>query len=124
MLYRYLRNIGLHKEIQNNLKNRVYASNEVKGIFHMVSNVYHARLKTFKQLIVCLSIMFLIMFLFNIAYIEDKYIAVVSVLIAFIFAFFVMVYAYYFWVAKEKNQFIRCIEIGYPDLAEKLKFEA
>lgn len=122
MIYRYWWNAGLHKEIQNNLKNRVYSYNEVKGIFNMVSNLYRARLKTFKQVIVFLAIMFFVSFLLNIVYIEDKYIAVVSVLVTLIFAFFVMVYAYFIWVVKERNQFIKCIETGYPEWIEKFEF--
>ncbi len=124
MVYRYWWNNGLHKEIQNNLKNRIYPYNEVKGIYNMVSNLYRARLKTFKQVIVLLSIMFFVSFLFNIVYIEDKYIAVMSVLVIVIFFILVMIYTYFIWVVKERNQFIKCIEIGCPDLVEKFEFSS
>ncbi len=51
----------------------------------MVSNLYHARLKTFKRLTIFLTLMFLAMFIFNIINIEDKFIAVISVLVVCVF---------------------------------------
>ncbi len=66
-------------------------------------------------------LMFLAMFIFNIINIEDKFIAVISVLVVCVFAFFVMLFAYFNWVVKERNQFIKCIKTGYPDLAAKFE---
>ena len=119
---RYWWNKGLDKKMQNKLKTGLYSYEEVDGIFQMVSNLYHARLKTFKQLTIFLTLMFLTMFIFNIINIEDKFIAIISVLVVFVFAFFVMLFAYCNWVVKERNQFIKCIKIGYPDLAAKFEF--
>lgn len=123
MIYRYWWNSGLHKEIQYNLKNHICSYNEVKAVHSMVSNLYHARLKNFKYVIIFLSIMFFVAFLFNIVYIEDKYIAVMSVFYTVIFFILVMIYAYFIWVVKERNQFIKCIKIEYPDLVEEFKFD-
>lgn len=67
-------------------------------------------------------LMFLAMFIFNIINIEDKFIAVISVLVVCVFAFFVMLFAYFNWVVKERNQFIKCIKMGYPDLITKFEF--
>ncbi len=51
-----------------------------------------------------------------------QFIAVISVLVVFVFAFFVMLFAYFNWVVKERNQFIKCIKMGYPDLITKFEF--
>lgn len=119
---RYWWNKGLDKKMQNKLKTGLYSYEEVDGIFQMVSNLYHARLKTFKRLTIFLTLMFLVMFILDIINIEDKFSAVVSVLVVFVFVFFVMLFAYFNWVVKEKNQFIKCIKTGYPDLAAKFEF--
>lgn len=119
---RYWWNKGLDKKMQNKLKTGLYSYEEVDGIFQMVSNLYYARLKTFKRLTIFLTLMFLVMFILDIINIEDKFIAVVSVLVVFVFVFFVMLFAYFNWVVKEKKQFIKCIKIGYPDLAAKFEF--
>lgn len=119
---RYWWNKGLDKKMQNKLKTGLYSYEEVDGIFQMVSNLYHARLKTFKRLTIFLMLMFLAMFIFNIINIEDKFIAVISVLVVCVFAFFVMLFAYFNWAVKERNQFIKCIKTGYPDLIAKFEF--
>ena len=119
---RYWWNKGLDKKMQNKLKTGLYSYEEVDGIFQMVSNLYHARLKTFKRLTIFLTLMFLVMFILDIINIEDKFSAVVSVLVVFVFVFFVMLFAYFNWVVKEKKQFLKCIKTGYPDLAAKFEF--
>lgn len=119
---RFWWNKGLDKNMQNKLKTGLYSCEEVDGIFQIVFNLYHARLKTFKRLTIFLTLMFLVMFIFNIVNSEDKFIAVISVLVVFVFAFFVMLFAYFNWVVKERNQFIKCIKMGYPDLITKFEF--
>lgn len=100
---RYWWNKGLDKKMQNKLKTGLYSYEEVDGIFQMVSNLYYARFKTFKRLIIFLTLMFLVIFILDIINNEDKFIAVVSVLVVFVFVFFVMLFAYFNWVVKEKN---------------------
>ncbi len=120
---RYWWNKGLDKKIQDKLKTSYFSSKEVDGIFQMVSNLYHARLKNFKRLTIFLTLIFFIMFILNILNIEDKFIAIVSVLVVLVVTFFTMLFAYFNWVVKERNQFIKCIKIGYPELVEKFKFD-
>lgn len=66
--------------------------------------------------------MFFVMFIFNILNIEDKFIAVVSVLVVLVFTIFAMLSAYFNWGVTERNQFIKCNQIGNTDLITKFEF--
>ena len=120
---RYWWNKGLTKEMRNNLKNRLYSYEDMETIFNTVSHLYHERLKTFKRLIIFILIVLLIGLLLNLIYIEDKFIAVASVLFLLLFFVFVMIFVYFKWVVKERNQFKKCTKTSYPELVEKFVFD-
>lgn len=116
-------NSGLHKDIQQKLKNRVYSLNEIEGVYHIVFNLYRARMKPFKHLIILFLFLFIIMLGLNFICIEDKLLAVISCVIPFVISFIAMIYAYFVWVVKEKNQFMKCLSVGYPEFTEKYEHQ-
>ncbi len=71
-------NKGLPKDMHFKLEKRYYSEAKIEGVYRILLNTYHLRMKVFKRITVLLVIMFIFMLFGNWSYIEDKFLAVLS----------------------------------------------